>query len=139
MPRLRGCRAHPGTTSGRLSAAQGQSGVGSISIDVHFDDRKIRRLIKNAEALDGEHSYPINDLLTPEFMAGHSQYGSFEELVRESRLLPPDEPINKEVFEGISKADWDGWISRATDFPNWKAMVETAGVEHFKRKLFEGV
>ena len=101
--------------------------------------RKFDRLKKNLKAVDGVHSVPIEELLTPAFLRAHSEFDSFEALVRDGAFVQPGDQLTAERFRAIPDKAWDEWIAKATDFPDWKQMQEAAGAEYLKRKIAEGL
>src|SRR5438309_11632584 len=101
--------------------------------------RKFDRLKKNLKAVDGVHSVPIEELLTPAFLRAHSEFDSFEALLRDGAFVKPGDQLPAERFRAIPDKAWVEWIAKATDFPDGKQMEEPAGAEYLKRKLAEGL
>ena len=95
----------------------------SISIN-GLDDlqKKLDRLKKKAENLDGEHQVPLSELLPPSFMSKHTNFDSIDEMFQESDFTI--ETI--EDFEKIPDEEWDNFISIETQFDNWSSMLEKA-------------
>ena len=101
--------------------------------------RKLDRLKRNLKAVDGVHSVPSEELLTPAFLRAHSRFDSFEALVRGGDFVQPGDQLTAEKFRAIPDKAWDQWIAKATDFRDWKQMQEAAGAEYLKRKVAEGL
>lgn len=92
-----------------------------------FDEfeRKLNRLSENAQAIDGEHLVPLNDLFPPAFMGEYTDYQSLEELFEASGFTVE----TPEDFAAIPDAEWDAVIVRVTRFSDWQAMQEKGAAE----------
>lgn len=85
--------------------------------------RKLEELASKAEELEGGHSVPITDLLTPEFLAGCSAFSSVEEMFEASGFKIE----NQEDFEAIPDDQWEWFIQQNTSYTSWAEMTQVAG------------
>lgn len=85
--------------------------------------KKLDKLAQNAAALDGEHSVPVSELLTPAFVARHTQSTSADELFEQSgfKIESPED------FAAIPDEEWDEYIRSVSSFSGWQAMLSKAG------------
>ena len=93
--------------------------------------RRLKDLSRRAENLSGTHSVPLTDLLTPEFLAGCSCFGSADQMFEASGFKVE----SKEDFEAIPDADWDSFIRGNTSYASWDLMLGEAVKEHMAREL----
>ena len=99
-----------------------------------FDEltNRLGDLAKRAGELNGkEMSVPLSELLNNDFIAEHSSFASFDELLAAS-------PFNVETtsdFEAIPDAEWDAYIVANTSFESWQEMQQTAASEHISKIL----
>jgi len=94
--------------------------------------KNLRRLEDRARALDGTHSVPIGELLTPGFVRAHVRSCStVEEWLQNSgfKIESADD------FKAIPDADWDAYVRSSTSFSNWQEMLQAAGAEMVKKQL----
>lgn len=98
---------------------------------VKFDLSGLERLQKNLKRINGSHDIPISELLTPQFMRGHTRFGSFEEMLSAS----PWKVETTEDFGAIPNAEWDAFIRRETRFSSWTEMQKLAANEWVKNEL----
>jgi hypothetical protein len=91
-----------------------------------FDD-----LGQRAERLDGSHSVPIPELLTPLFLAGCSQFKSADEMFRASGFKIE----SAEDFMAIPESEWDAFVKKHTSFGGWQQMLEAAGAAWTQKQL----
>lgn len=93
--------------------------------------RKLNDLAKKAEALDGQHSVPVNELLTPSFISKHTRFSSAEEMFEASGFKVE----SQEDFAAIPDAEWDEYIRSVSSFANWQEMLGAATKEWAAKKL----
>ncbi len=93
--------------------------------------RKLQDLSRKAEAVGGEHSVPITELLTPTFLAGCTLFNSADELFEKSGFKVESQAD----FDAIPNDVWDEFIRGNTSFPSWKEMLQAAGANWAKEKL----
>ena len=98
-----------------------------------FDNLKnmIEKLERGIENVQGEHSVPIKELLTPSFLRQHTTIESVDELLEGSPI-----PINStEDFRAVPTVVWDEYIRGISSFKSWREMVTEAAKEYFLRKF----
>ena len=93
--------------------------------------KKMDDLAQRAEQLDGSHSVPLPDLLTPTFLANCSKFASAEEMFKASGFKI-DSP---EDFKAIPDHEWDAFIKNNTSFDGWKQMLDSAVAEWTTKQL----
>ena len=94
-------------------------------------ERKLKRMQRNARAIDGTNEVPVTEMFPPAFMRRYTDIGTFEELIEVGGFTvnaPGD-------FEAIPDAEWDAHIAQVTRFPNWQAMLEKGRTEWVTRKI----
>lgn len=96
-----------------------------------FDEleRRLTRLSENAQAMDGEHAVPLTELCPPFFMAAHTEFDTVEAMFESSGFMVE----TKEELEAIPDEEWDAFISRVTEFSDWKRMQEKAAADWIAR------
>ncbi len=94
--------------------------------------KKLERLQKNAEQLDGKHSISFDDLFPAEFMRAHSSFTSMQALLDAS-------PFKDMEFKDIPDAAWDTYVSQSTRFRSWKDMKAAGTKKWAAKKLMKGV
>lgn len=96
--------------------------------------RNLRKLENRARELDGTHSVPLNELLHPGFVRAHIRgCSSLEDWLQKSGFRIEA----AEDFKAIPDGDWDACVRSSTSFSSWEEMLNAAGAEMVKRKLFE--
>ena len=89
-------------------------------------------LANRAGELNGkEVSVPLSELLNDNFVAEHSSFASFDELLTAS----PFKVETTEDFEAIPDAAWEAYIVATTSFESWQEMQKTAAGEHIGKML----
>lgn len=74
---------------------------------------------------------PVDELLTPGFVARHTMFADFGALLRASAFVP-----EQVVFlEKTSDDDWEKFIRRVSSFSSWSAMLKDARGEWIMRRL----
>ena len=74
---------------------------------------------------------PVDELLTPGFVARHTMFPDFGALLRASAFVP-----EQVVFlEKTSDDDWEKFIRRVSSFSSWSAMLKDARGEWIMRRL----
>jgi hypothetical protein len=97
--------------------------------------RKLERLQRNTEQLDGPHDVSTSELFTPEFMQRYTKVTSWHALVEAAGFKIESQAD----FEAIPEAQWETVIRLHTQFSSLREMTERAGAEYFNKKLMEGV
>jgi len=93
--------------------------------------KQLDDLAQRAERLDGTHSIPVPELLTPSFLAGCSKFASVDEMFQASGFKIE----SAEDFEAIPKSELDAFIKNNTSFAGWQQMLEAAGAAWTKQQL----
>lgn len=89
-----------------------------MSVKIEGVDELTQRL----ESLGGEHSIPISELFTPDFMQTHSETETFEAFLEAS----PWSVETEDDFKSIPEDEWDDYVEAHTVFKDWDAMLSTA-------------
>jgi hypothetical protein len=97
--------------------------------------RKLERIAKNAEKLDGTHQIPIAELFPPAFMRRHSSLPDFESFARQSGL----DFSSQEAVEAIPATEMNSAVRRLTTFGSWDEMRQAAAADWARRGLFDGI
>jgi hypothetical protein len=85
-------------------------------------NRRLRDLSKKAAALDGTHTVPMVEILTPSFLSRYTRFSSMEEMFEASGF----DIKTKQDFAAIPDGKWDEFIRSVSSFPDWKAMLQEA-------------
>ena len=80
---------------------------------------------------DQQQSVPLSEFLNDDFIAKHSSFASFNELLAAS----PFKVETKEDFEAIPDANWDINIAANTSFGSWKEMQHEAVGEYVAKQI----
>ena len=102
-----------------------------VTVDVKGSLKPLEDLARRAEALDGEHSVSLADLLNPAFLRGCSRFQSADEMFEASgfKIESPED------FKAIPDTDWDTFISSNTSFSSWEEMQAGAAKAWFAKQL----
>lgn len=71
------------------------------------------------------------ELLHPDFMAGNTDFATYEEMFEQSGFKVQ----NAEDFAAIPDDEWDEFIQARTKFESWAEMQKVAFQQHLKRVL----
>lgn len=93
--------------------------------------RQLEQMEKNAEALDGTHNVPMDEVLPPAFMHRHSSFSTFQDMYDAS-------PFKDMKFEDIPDAEWDEYVRKTTSFSSWEKMRNAGAEEWAKARLSKG-
>jgi hypothetical protein len=85
-------------------------------------NRRLQDLSKKAAALDGKHTVPLKELLTPAFISKHTRFSSMEEMFEASGFKIE----TQEDFAAIPDDQWDEFIRSVSSFSDWQAMLQEA-------------
>ena len=92
---------------------------------------KLGDLARKSKELDGQHSVPVSELLTPNFVSQHTSFSSADEMFKASGFNTE----TQEEFGEIPDDDWDSYIRSISSFDCWQSMLAAAGQEWAKQKL----
>jgi len=97
--------------------------------------KRLDKLIKNAEAIDGVNKITFDELFNTDFMKKHTRFSSIDELLRAGSISvnSPDD------LNAILGDEFDQYIRQVTSFSSWNETLKTASLEWVKGKLFNGV
>ena len=93
--------------------------------------RKLNDMAHRTESVSRNHSVPLPELLTPDFLRRCSRFQSAEEMFEASGFKVE----SAEDFAAIPDAEWDEFVRAHTSFPSWEAMLGKAGGEWATRRL----
>ena len=104
-----------------------------LRFDTNFDDvqRKLSELQKRASALHGQRQVPLGELMTPAFLAAHTDCASLDELFQRGGFAvasPAD-------FEQIPEDELDQVVAAHSQFKSWAELLQAAGQEWVRRQL----
>ena len=85
--------------------------------------KKLDTLAGNVAKLNGTHQVPIAEMLTPEFMAGHTRFANIDEFFDASGF----QVISAADFEAIPTEPLDEFVRTESSFESWEAMAAEAG------------
>jgi len=98
-----------------------------------FDEfgKKLKKMQKAAEEMEGTHEVPMDELLSDSFVQKNTKYQSADEMFEKSgfKIDSPEE------FAAIPDAEWDVFIRGNTKFPNWEEMLGEASADYSSRKM----
>jgi hypothetical protein len=87
--------------------------------------KKLDKLAKNAEELDGTHSVSLDEVLTPDFISRHTRFSDASELFEAGGFNAG----SQEEFEAIPEDELDAFIQSESSFESWQEMLGAAGQE----------
>jgi hypothetical protein len=99
-----------------------------------FDEvqRRLDDTAKRAAELDGkQQEVQLSELLNDDFIAEHSSFPSFDELLAAS----PFKVETKEDFEAIPDAEWNTYIAANTSFESWEEMQHKAAGKYLIKQI----
>jgi hypothetical protein len=99
-----------------------------------FDEvqKRLGDMAKRASELDGkQQTVPLSELLNDDFIAEHSSFATFNELLAAS----PFKVETEEDFEAIPNADWDTYIAKNTSFESWEEMQHQAAAKYLANQI----
>jgi hypothetical protein len=100
-----------------------------LKMTIHGVDeaiRKLDQLAKKAEALDGQHDVPLNELMPDSFVRRYTDYQSLQAMVDAGGIDTSDD---------LHGEDWNNFVASHSRFGGWKEMQNKAVAEWTKKKL----
>lgn len=91
----------------------------------------LQQLQNRVQELAGTHEVPLSDLLSREFLQGHTSFSSFDELLKAGGFHAD----TTEEFEAIPETELDAHVARCSAFSTWHEMLEEAAAEYFQRRF----
>src|SRR6059058_4311793 len=92
--------------------------------------QRLEELTNKVESIRGQQSIPLNELLTPDFLAACSTFSSAQEMFERSGFKVE----SKEDFEAIPDEPWDEFIQNNTSYFSWQEMLQAAGAAWTRTK-----
>ena len=88
--------------------------------------QKLDHMSKAAEELSGPHVVSFNELFSVEFMEEHTQFSSFNQMLKTGgfQIESPKD------FEALPEELLDKHVAATTDFDSWEDMLQ-AGTERY--------
>ena len=93
--------------------------------------RKLSDLHQRARALHGHHQVPLGELVTPAFMATHTDCATLDELFARGGITC----ASQADFEQIPAYELDQVVAAHSRFHSWAELVKSAGQEWMSRQL----
>jgi len=93
--------------------------------------RRLEEMSNKAKEIEGEHSVPVTDLLTPEFLSDCSAFSTVEELFEASGFNIK----SQEDVEAIPENQWEWFIQQNTSYTSWSEMLQAAGAIWARNKM----
>jgi hypothetical protein len=93
-----------------------------LKVIVKENLQPLKELTRKASELDGNRNIPLPELLTPEFLASCSRFGSADEMFNVSGFHIE----SADDFKAIPDAEWDDFISKNTSYSRWEEMLKAA-------------
>jgi hypothetical protein len=85
--------------------------------------RRLDDLANKAKALDGRHSVPVAELLTPAFVSAHTRFADVDQMFAASGFK-----IGTNAdFSAVPDDKWDEFIRSISSFRDWQEMRAEAG------------
>ncbi|WP_142976474.1 hypothetical protein [Enterococcus faecium] len=98
-----------------------------------FDDlsKKLNKMAKAAQEMDGEHSVPMSELFTNDFVSANTKFSSIEEFFEVSGF----DCSSEESFAAIPDDQMDAFVSDNTNFDTWSDFMSAAAKKYTAKKL----
>lgn len=97
---------------------------------------RLETLTRNLRELDGtHHRMGADELFHPAFMAAHTRFATFEEMVDRSGCTVAQEGGPQLIPEDV----WERHVQTHTDFSSWAAMQSAGAAEDLAKKAMAGV
>jgi hypothetical protein len=93
--------------------------------------RQLDDLSRRAAALNGTHSVPVAQMLTPAFMQKHTGFRDIDTFFGAGGFSVE----STADLEAIAEADLDAWVLKNSKFTTWKQMLDAAGSQWAAGKL----
>jgi hypothetical protein len=94
-----------------------------------FDEfaKRLEKLRKNVnEKIGGEHKVPLDELFTDDFMARHTKFQTWQQMIEASGVQSPEE---------ITTESFSEFVARNSTFASWTEMLIMGRNEWYKRQL----
>ncbi len=90
-----------------------------------------KELEKKLASLQEEEAVPFEVLFDDTFMQNYTSFQNIQELLKNSGFTIS----SNEDFQKVPDQEWNEYIQKVTEFPNWEEMKQTTGVQYMKKKL----
>jgi hypothetical protein len=88
----------------------------------------LKRLQRNAKAMQGSHQVKLVDLFDSSFMRSNTRFSSLQQMVDESGIKD---------FASASDSEKDAMVSKLTRYASWQEFLNAATVDYAKKQLFK--
>ncbi len=103
----------------------------NFHVNWEYDNSGAEELIRRMKEFEGPEIVSLTDLLTPEFMADHTEYDDPQPWLDASGL-------DWESGDFMDPpAELDDYVARTTDFDTWSDMIAQANADRIRRRLEE--
>jgi hypothetical protein len=92
--------------------------------------RKLKKIERNAKAMDGEQSVPFDEVLTTGFLRKNTKFTSVDEIMDLVGVK------SQEDFEKLEESKLDVVVREHSSFKSWQEMIGKAAQEWGHKKLF---
>jgi hypothetical protein len=93
--------------------------------------RKLERMQRNIERIDGRHS--ITEILNPAFMRSNTPFANFEAMCAAIGVHSAEE------FTALPDDEWETHVRTTTRFQSWEEMQQAAAGAWAQTRLTEGL
>lgn len=84
--------------------------------------KELNQMADRAESLHGQHSIPMNELMTSTFMESHTSFSDFDEWLEAGGFSAQ----SAEEFDAIDEVELDKYVDSSTTFDSWQDMLGDA-------------
>ena len=94
--------------------------------------KKLDNIQRAAKKAGGQHSVPVKDLLTDDFMSRNTGFRNVQEMFdRSSQKMDSDD----EVVKALKSPEWNAFVAAHTKFSTWEDLIEAAGAEWMRKQM----
>lgn len=93
--------------------------------------KKLDQMAKAAKEMDGEHSVPMSELFTNNFVSANTKFNSIEEFFEASGF----DYSSEEAFAAIPDDQMDAFVSANSNFDTWADFMGEAAKKYTAKKL----
>lgn len=98
-----------------------------------FDEleKRLEKMAKTAQELDGTHQVPLSDLLNSNFVQNYTKFSSMDELFQSGGFSYE----SQEDFDAIPETQLDKHIAANSNFNSWQELLDEAAEQYVVNKL----
>lgn len=98
-----------------------------------FDNisKRLNKMAKAAKEMDGEHSIPMSELFTKDFVSSNTKFNSIDEFFEASGF----DCSSQEAFAAIPDDQMDAFVSANTNYETWSDFMGSAVKKYTAKKL----